>query len=416
MSQVSVMRWIRLGGFYVLYYALIGAFLPFWSLYLELSGFSKAQIGILLAIPMLARIVAPSLWGYLSDKTGLKVSWIRMATLAEMLACASLLVLPKEFWPYALMLVWFGFFQNAVVPILESVTLGWLGEKREHYSKIRLWGSLGFIGSVTFFGLWVENHGVDDLPVLLVALTFSSFALSLFIKDPPQPHVAEPRLASTEFDHANQAQTAQGLGALTFKNVFYQRPVCWFYLSQLILLFSHAPFYSFFSILLHEAGYSAAQIGVLWSLGVVSEIVMFSLGRPLLKFGTYPLVLMVMLITGVRWIITGALTEFIWALVFAQILHAFSFGLFQMLSMHFISSQLPAQFQGRAQAAYASCWGAGVAAGSIVVGLLWNRTGGSFWFIICGVLLLIYALWMGLVGSGIFTSNTQAISGDREER
>ena len=151
MSQVSVMRWIRLGGFYVLYYALIGAFLPFWSLYLELSGFSKAQIGILLAIPMLARIVAPSLWGYLSDKTGLKVSWIRMATLAEMLACASLLILPKDFWPYALMLVWFGFFQNAVVPILESVTLGWLGGEARALQQDSLVGIAGIYRISHFF-------------------------------------------------------------------------------------------------------------------------------------------------------------------------------------------------------------------------------------------------------------------------
>ena len=164
----------------------------------------------------------------------------------------------------------------------------------------------------------------------------------------------------------------------------------WFYTTQFVLLLSHAPFYSFYSNLLYEAGYLSWQIGALWSLGVVAEIAMFRYGAPLLNQSYRAIWLLVIGATALRWLITGGLTQVWQAQVAAQFMHAISFGLFQMTSMKFITESFSFDFQSRAQAAYASFWGLGVALGSIIAGLYWDRTGGGLWFIISAVMLLCY--------------------------
>ena len=58
----------RLAGFYFFYFAYLGAFAPFFTLYLDSVGMSAVQIGMLMSMPQLTRIVAPHLWGWLADR------------------------------------------------------------------------------------------------------------------------------------------------------------------------------------------------------------------------------------------------------------------------------------------------------------------------------------------------------------
>ena len=49
----------RLSGFYLFYFASLGAFLPYWSLYLQSKDFDARAIGELMAIIMATKIIAP---------------------------------------------------------------------------------------------------------------------------------------------------------------------------------------------------------------------------------------------------------------------------------------------------------------------------------------------------------------------
>ena len=53
----------RLAGVYFFYFAYIGAFAPYFSLYLDAVGVTAAGIGVIMALPQLVRIFAPHLWG-----------------------------------------------------------------------------------------------------------------------------------------------------------------------------------------------------------------------------------------------------------------------------------------------------------------------------------------------------------------
>src|SRR3954470_22717650 len=57
----------RLSTFYFCYFAFIGAFAPYFALYLKSLGYSAAEIGLLLAVNPVARIFGPNFWAWLSD-------------------------------------------------------------------------------------------------------------------------------------------------------------------------------------------------------------------------------------------------------------------------------------------------------------------------------------------------------------
>lgn len=370
----------RLSGFYFFYYAIVGAFMPFWSLYLEDQGFNYQEIGILSSIAIVTRFFAPLIWGWIADKSGKRMLLVRIATWMEACIWFMIFIIPNSFQSVALLMLIFSFFQNAILAQFEGVTLFWLGEKRaELYGKVRKWGSVGFIIGVFGLGAVFEIMSISRLPVLLLCISFLAFLWSFTIKEPTMAPTAQKQL--------------EPLWPI------FKRPVVYsFFLIELILLFSHAPFYSFYSNYLSQAGFSTSQIGLLWSVGVIAEIIMFAYATFFLtRWSWRHLVTLCLLMTGLRWFIVGVFPASFMAQFFAQTIHALSFGLFHMIAMRVIFQNFSAGQQGRGQALYSTMWGVGVAIGSILAGHYWDQVGGTSIFIAAAVstllgLLLIFGL------------------------
>ena len=370
----------RLSGFYFFYYAIVGAFMPFWSLYLEDQGFNYQEIGILSSIAIVTRLFAPLIWGWIADKSGKRMLLVRIATWMEACIWFMIFIIPNSFQSVALLMLIFSFFQNAILAQFEGVTLFWLGEKRaELYGKVRKWGSVGFIIGVFGLGAVFEVISIGMLPVLLLCISFLAFLWSFTIKEPTTAPTAQKQL--------------EPLWPI------FKRPVVYsFFLIELILLFSHAPFYSFYSNYLSQAGFSTSQIGLLWSVGVIAEIIMFAYATFFLtRWSWRHLVTLCLLMTGLRWFIVGVFPASFMAQFFAQTIHALSFGLFHMIGMRVIFQNFSAGQQGRGQALYSTMWGVGVASGSILAGHYWDQVGGTSIFIAAAVstllgLLLIFGL------------------------
>ena len=60
---------ISLNLSYFLFFAVLGGFLPYFTLYLKELGFAGHQIGILFAILPLVKSFGPILWGGVADAT-----------------------------------------------------------------------------------------------------------------------------------------------------------------------------------------------------------------------------------------------------------------------------------------------------------------------------------------------------------
>ena len=87
----------RLAGVYFFYFAYIGAFAPYFSLYLSALGIAASGIGIIMALPQAVRIPAPHLWGWLADRSGRALTVARIATVVGTVVYCALFA-AHSFW------------------------------------------------------------------------------------------------------------------------------------------------------------------------------------------------------------------------------------------------------------------------------------------------------------------------------
>lgn len=360
--------YMRYAGTYFFYFASLGALIPYWSLYLKHLEFTPAQIGELSAILLATKIIAPNVWGWIADYTGKRICIIRLAAFASMSIFAAVLVV-RDYWSLLLVLAGFSFFWNAALPQFEVETMNHLGTGKHLYSRIRLWGSVGFIVVASLLAPLLQRWGIELLPWMILVLLACIWVNTLLVRGS----------INGKADH----EKASLLKTCSHPPVIALLVAC--FLTQV----SHGPHYAFFSIYLEGYEYSHATIGQLWSLGVIAEIaVFFWMYRWLPKYGAKILLMAAMLLTILRWWLIAVFADYLPLLLFAQLLHAASFGLFHASAIHLIDQYFPGSIQGRGQALYSSIgFGLGGSLGSLMSGYTWDLIGPSH----------VYLLAMGIV-------------------
>ncbi len=368
-----------LAGFYFFFFASLGAFLPYWGLYLKALSFKPEQIGELMAVIMVTKVVAPNIWGWIADHTGQGIRLIRLATFLAFLVFSMLIWFTNYWWIMGILVV-FSFFWNAALPQFEATTMNRLGANVHHYSKIRLWGSIGFIVSVLLLAPLFERIGIEALPIVMFVLLLCIWIDTLGVSDGKVPRHGEFQ---------------QRLGG-TLK----QPLVIALLLTCVLAQASHGPYYAFFSIYLQEHGYTTDLIGIFWALGVVAEVIIFLfMHRWLPLFGARNLLLLAMLLTTVRWLLIASFVQHSLILFFAQVLHAASFGIFHASAIHLVHQLFPGKLQGRGQALYSSLsFGLGGAIGSLFSGYIWSDLGPAAAYYMAAVLAGVGFLivWRGI--------------------
>ena len=156
------MPYWRLSSFYLFYFAALGVLAPYWSLYLKDLNFNAVAIGQLMAIPMATKLIAPYVWGWLGDHLGHRMSIVRLGSLLTAIIFVSVFWL-TGFWGLGIAMALFSFFWNAVLPQFEAVTFDYLGDDVSRYTRVRVWGSVGFILSVVLLGVLVDMKGPGSI-------------------------------------------------------------------------------------------------------------------------------------------------------------------------------------------------------------------------------------------------------------
>ncbi|MGH6631105.1 MAG: MFS transporter, partial [Burkholderiales bacterium] len=156
----SQLPYARLSGFYFFYYAAVGAYLPYWSLYLDSLGYTPVDIGALMAVAAFTRIFAPLLWGWYADHAEVRMPIIRTASF---LSLVFFVMIPfvHSFTSLLLIMLVYSFFWNATLPQFEAVTLNHLQDDEHRYGSIRLWGSVGFVIAVIAVGPLLDRTGLE---------------------------------------------------------------------------------------------------------------------------------------------------------------------------------------------------------------------------------------------------------------
>ncbi|MGY4493115.1 MFS transporter [Pseudomonas sp. TE3610] len=366
----------RLSGFYLFYFALLGATAPFLAMYFDHLGFASARIGELVAIPMIMRCIAPNLWGWLGDRTGRRLAIVRFGAICT-LACFSLIFVSKTYAWLAMVMALHAFFWHAVLPQFETITLAHLQGQPARYSQIRLWGSIGFILTVVIMGRLYEWWSLDVYPYALVTIMAGIVVSSFWV-----PNVAP----------AVDARREAGDG---FVRRLLSPGVLAFYVCVALMQVSHGPYYTFLSLHLEHLGYSRGVIGVLWSVGVVAEVLMFlAMSRILGRFSVRRVLAVSFVLAAVRWWLLGSFANHLGLLIVAQVMHAATFGSFHAACIHFVQRTFGPGQQGQGQALYAALAGTGGALGALYSGYSWNSLGPGVTFGLASLAALAAAVIM----------------------
>lgn len=368
------MPYWRLSGFYFFFFASLGALTPYWPLYLESLGFSPLRIGELMAILLATKIVSPNLWAWMADRSERALPVARIAALLAF-ACFVGLYWATTFWWVALVMFGFSFFWHAVLPQIETATFNHLGAEERRYGRVRLWGSFGFILFVLVLGPFVDRYGaVAALPAVATAL-FCVWIATVTIPEPER--------------------RAGALHGGTFRALLSRPEVLVLLSCCLLMQASHAPYYTFFSIYLSEHGYSKSLIGGLWAFGTLCEVgVFYFMHRLHRSVSPAGLLVFSFLVTALRWILIALFPESLTLMVFAQSLHAVTFGVYHAAALQFIRRYFTGSNQHRGVALYGSVsFGIGGALGSLLSGYLWSGAGAAVTFglaasvALCGAVL-----------------------------
>jgi PPP family 3-phenylpropionic acid transporter len=372
-----------LSAFYLAYYAALGAFTPYWSLFLQAKGLPIAMISVLMSLWYATRMLAPSTWTTLAARSSAPIRWLWIGCGLTLASFAAFL-LPLGTGGLFVAMTAFCFFYNAVMPQFESITLSHLHGDSARYGLIRVWGSIGFIVVVAVYGVLIGRVGAALLPWLMLPIFAGLLAAASMNRYADFPATSTTR----ETD-----------GHAGIRPVLRRPEVRAFFVAAFLLQVSFGPYYTFFSIYLGEHGYAPGTQGLLWSIGVLVEIGLFFASRPLFRrWGARRLIVFSLAVTVLRWWATGLWPDSIAILALAQTTHAFSFAVFFAAAMQLLAEYFPGRLNGHGQGLfYGASSGIGGVAGALLAGQLW-RLGGQHAFAVSGVIALaasvIGSIWL----------------------
>jgi len=382
----------RLSSFYLFYYAALGAFTPYWSLFLASRGMSVAAISVMMSLWYATRVVAPSTWTSLAAASPRPIRWLHAGCVLTLVTFLAFLLPLPHAWMYPAMVV-FCFFYNAVMPQFESITLTHLGSDSHRYGLIRVWGSLGFIAVVTAFGWLLEgaDGGTDAarLPWLMLPL-FGLLVASAF---------------SNRYARDIPRGAASGDG---FWQVVRRPAVLAFFVAAFMEQLSFGPYYTFFSVYMDHHGYRTSLLGVLWTVGVVFEVgVFFTIGRFFRRYDASWMLLIALLSSTVRWSVTALFPQHLGVMLLVQSLHALGFAAFFAAAMQMLATYFPGRLNGHAQGLfYGFSSGLGGVLGALIAGQLWRIDTGRTAFLagsgfaLLGAVLCFFVLNLPLLRAG----------------
>ncbi|MGR5288180.1 3-phenylpropionate MFS transporter [Vibrio maritimus] len=317
MLTPSPFAWVSqyLSGFFFAY----GVYLPFWALWFEDQGVSAADVGLLMGLGFATRCVANLLITPRIHKAESLLPALRWATLACTLFVAAHLAAGPSFAMLALVTVLFNLSFGPVVPLSDAAANHYANRNMLDYGRTRLWGSVAFIAGSSVVGYLASQFGAN----MIVYTALAGFVISMLLV------MRNPATMPVSQSHDDEARPK--LSAL-----LKEASVIRFLVLIALIQGSHAAYYSFSSIYWKEAGHPESLIGYLWSLGVVSEVLLFAFSKK--WFAGWSLrTLFVISSVGVivRWGLTASTTA-VGALVVIQLLHGVTFAIAHIAAIQYI--------------------------------------------------------------------------------
>ena len=353
--------------FFFAYYGYVGVFSPYASLYFADRGLSATQIGILMSLMQVMRIFGPNVWGWVADQSRRRVLVLRLTSVAAALTFCGMFVGQSFMFFFALM-VTVNLFTSAQGPISEALMLSSMRGDLTHYGRVRLWGSVGFIVLVTLSGYALDWQGIELMPWIALLMLVMVTSVTFSLHEEPATQHAQP--------------------SNSVRELLSRKSVLSFFASTFLMIAAHSSLYVYYSLYLSDMGYSKSVIGLMWSLGVIAEILFFFYQAPLFRrFGVRKLMLFSLGIAVIRFLMIGWGAQSLAILLVAQVLHAATFGVHHSASVATLQRWFAGPLQARGQALYISIsYGLGGTVGGLLLSACWDTFGARWVYVLAAIM------------------------------
>jgi MFS family permease len=370
------LRW-RYSLLLFLYYAVLGALLPLYSLHLKELGFTPLEMGWACSTQALAALVAPLVAGQAADRW---FSAERCLAVCACLASVLLWTLARLSAPPAVFLtslaVWLVLAPAST--LCTSAAFAHLPQQGNAFGPVRLWGTVGWVVSGWLIGFWLTSPGwlcscmawfpvempVAKLPDALRLSGLLSFALCAYALTLPRTPPAR--------------RAAAWLAPLAALRLLGDRDFAVFWLCSLGLC-ATIPFTTqVVPLLLEHLGIPHPWLGPTLTLGQSTEIVSLAVLPALLfRLGTRR----TMLLGLSAWAIwMGVLTvgEPVWLVAGSLTLNGLCISCFIVAGQVFVNRRASADVRTSAQALLNFVNGLGMLGGNLLVGWVRHQVQGEF--------------------------------------
>jgi PPP family 3-phenylpropionic acid transporter len=344
---------------YFIFFAAQGVYFTFVNVYFRDIGLSGAQIGGINTIGPLVAMFSGALWGMLSDRFG-RTRLLLMAATAGVMATVLLLSTATTFGAIVPVVGMFALFASAIMPLVDSTALALLGDRRDRYGSLRIWGSIGFILTSSIIGAVVARAGLHS--IFYGYAGFMALHLVALLGLPNQA----VRLGGSML---------RGLSGLI-------RQPSWLVFSASVLLIGIAGngMGNFLSVTVKAMGGPDMLVGLAWTVAAASELpVMAYSARLLGRFGAPRLLAFAFAMYAARMVLYSVMPSPYWVL-FINLLGGASFALYWIAAVTYASQLAPDSLKATSQGLLMAVMNLSGVIGSTFSGLLFDAAGPSGMF------------------------------------
>lgn len=336
-----------------------GIMLPYFPVWLSSLDFSEFEIGIILALPMIVRILAAPLVGVIADRLPERTTVLFWSGALSLLTALALYI-ATGFWPVLIIYSLQAAFFAAYVPVVDSIAVSGVRRWGFQYGKLRVWGSVGFVAMSLLMGELIGMWGGGILPAV-ASFAFATTLLAAFVA---------PRIG-----RARHRTAISGSGRFASLGAWGRLDLHLIMIGASIAQASHAMFYAFGAIYWQQQGFSGTEIGVLWSMAVIAEImVFFASGFIARRLTPWTLMRIGCAVAVLRWTVFPMELGF-WGYLVLQSMHAFTFTFLHIGVQHKLVEMVQEDQESSMQGAYFFYNGAFLALATFASGILYKQYG-----------------------------------------
>jgi PPP family 3-phenylpropionic acid transporter len=289
----------------------------------------------------------------------------------------------------------YAFFGAPTASLVDSAVLTMLGDRKERFGRIRLWGTIGYGVIAPFAGNLIGRLGLKWAFWGYAILMLGGF------------------LIVTQIPFRQSRSNGSFRGGM--RVLFANRPWMLFLVMVFIAGIGNATINNYLFVYMQSLGASNTLMGFALTVSTLSEIpAMFFSDRLLRRFGARGMLIIAMTTIGLR-LICYSLTTQPWVVLVIQLCHGLTFAAIYTAGVYYADQVAPPGMKATTQGMFnGTLMGFGAAAGGLLGGILLDSfsPGGMYGFI--GTLVLVGLIAFLLVERRFFPV-TEELAASKED-